>query len=141
MGIGKVHPDAPAPPLVWPDWLVHVKGGKLSTQQAVDQSHNNYLSSKYVTSAPMTEIYAFYRELLPANGYPISSAEIATGHTMSGVQQNALGHVEGFNYPNGHPGPRTEIRINFSRDKLNDPITVTLKFTPFAYHAPRQQGF
>jgi hypothetical protein len=61
------------------------------------------------------------------------------GSTMKGVEQNADGYVEGDNYPNGSPGPRTEISIRFSRFHLNDPIAVDLKFTTYAYKAPKQR--
>ena len=77
------------PPLVWPAWLVHVRGGKLATQAGVDRAGHEYLKSRYISSAPMTEIYAFYEDSLKANGYPVHSSELATGQTISGVVQNA----------------------------------------------------
>jgi hypothetical protein len=139
----NIHPtyhDAPAPPLVWPPWLVHVKGGKLASHAGVDPAGHDYLKSRYVSSAPMTEIYAFYEDALKANGYPVHSSRLSTGQTISGVVQNANGHVEGHNYPNGHPGPYTEINVSFSRFHLNDPITVDLTFTTYAFKAPPPFG-
>ena len=131
--IFQPRPAAPAPPLVWPEWLTHVSGRKLSAQAGVDQSGNKYLKSTYVTSTPMSAIHAFYQDLLKANDYPVHSGSLSTGHTISGIMQNADGHVEGHNYPNGHPGPYTEVRVSYSRDHLNDPITVQLRFTTYAY--------
>jgi hypothetical protein len=131
--IFQPRPAAPAPALVWPEWLTHVNGRRLAAQAGVDQSGNKYLKGTYVTSTPMSAIHAFYEDLLKDNGYPVHSGSLSTGHTTSGIQQNALGHVEGHNYPNGSPGPYTEIRVSYSRDHLNDPITVTLRFTTYAY--------
>jgi hypothetical protein len=136
MGIHRQRQDAPAPPLVWPDWLTHVKGAELSLLEGKDQSGHSYLRSRYVTSTPMTQIYAFYKDLLPANGYSVYRSALETGQTISGVQQNANGYVEGSRYPDGSPGPRIEIRVGFSRANLNDPITVDIRVTPFAYKAP-----
>jgi hypothetical protein len=139
----NIHPtyqDAPAPPLVWPAWLVHVRGSKLTTRAGVDPAGHEYLKSRYVSSAPMTEIYAFYEDSLKANSYPVHSSELSTGQTISGIVQNAYGHVEGINYPNGHPGPYTEIKVSFSRFRLNEPITVDLTFTTYAFKAPPPFG-
>ncbi len=140
LNIHPVYHDAPAPPLVWPAWLVHLKGGRLVTQAGVDQAGHNLLKSRYKSSEPMTAIYAFYEDLLNANGYPVHNSKLGTGQTISGVMQNADGHVEGFNYPNGHPGPYTEIRVDFHRFYLNEPITVDLKFTTYAFKAPPPFG-
>ena len=140
LNIHPVYHDAPAPPLVWPAWLVHVKGGKLVPQAGVDRAGNKTLRSRYITSAPMTEIYAFYLDALRTNEYPVHSSKLSTGQTISGIVQNADGHVEGHNYPNGHPGPYTEIRVSFSRFHLNDPITVSLVFTTYAFKAPPPFG-
>jgi hypothetical protein len=43
LGIHPVYKDAPAPPLEWPKWLVHVRGAKLAIVKGVDQSHCDYL--------------------------------------------------------------------------------------------------
>ena len=78
--------------------------------------------------------------MLKANGYPVYNSKLGTGQTISGVVQNADGHVEGSNYPNGHPGPYTEIRVDFHRFYLNEPITVDLKFTTYEFKAPPPFG-
>jgi hypothetical protein len=136
LNIHPVYEDAPAPPLVWPDWLVNLKGARLSIQQGVDRAKNQYLKSSYVTGAPMTALHAFYGDLLKAHDYPVHSGELSTGQTISGIVQNANGHVEGHNYPNGHPGPYTEIHVSYRRSNLNDPITVEMRFTTYAFKAP-----
>jgi hypothetical protein len=138
MGIHRVYEDVPAPPLLWPDWLVHVSGSRLSYDRGVDQSHQQYLESKYTSTVPMTSIYTFYKDLLRANGYLVHSSELGTGQTTRGIRQNAQGHVEGTNYPNGSPGPRTVIRVNFSRFYLNEPITVRIRFTTYPFEAPKR---
>ena len=137
MNIHPKYEDAPAPPLVWPDWLTHVNGARLSRERGVDQSGKAYLQATYKTSAPMTSIYTFYQDALKAHAYPVYSSELGTGSTISGVRQNASGHVEGDNYPNGHPGPRTVINVSFSRFYLNEPITVRIRFTTYEFKAPR----
>jgi hypothetical protein len=137
MGIHKQRADAPAPSLVWPSWLVHVSGSKLALERGVDQSHKDYLAAKYKSTAPMSQIYKFYEDLLNANDYRVYSSKLGTGQTMSGVSQNADGYVEGANYPDGHPGPWTVIRVDFSRFYLNEPISVRVRFTTYPYEAPR----
>jgi hypothetical protein len=136
MGIHREYHDAPAPPLIWPSWLVHVSGADVRTERGVDQSKNAVLTARYTTNVPMTEIYRFYRELLTAHEYPTQSS-LSTGHTLSGIQQNALGYVEGSNYPDGAPGAYSVIRVGFDRSVLNGPITVTMRFTTHEFIAKR----
>ena len=137
MGNHRTYEDAPAPPLIWPAWLVHLSGSKLSPKSGVDQSHRDYLESRYKSTAPMTSIYTFYEDLMNANGYRVHTSKLGTGQTLSGVTQNADGYLEGTNYPNGHPGPRTVVRVDFSRFYLNEPIDVRLRITTFSYESPR----
>jgi hypothetical protein len=94
------------------------------------------LRAHYTTNVPMTEIYRYYRELLNAHEYPARSS-MSTGHTETGIQQNAIGYVEGFNYPDGAPGAYSTIEIRFSRSVLNGPITVSLAFTTHEYISKR----
>jgi hypothetical protein len=136
MGIHRARHDAPAPPLVWPDWLPHITGAELALQKGADPAGNALLKCRYVTSVPMSQLFSFYRELLDSNGYSVYRGTVGTGRTQTGVKQNAHGEVEGSRYPDGFPGPRAEIRITFSRTYLNEPITVDMKFTTFAYRAP-----
>ena len=124
---------AEAPPLAWPSWLVHLEGYQLKIQQGSDQSKNDYLRATFNTHAQMTEIHSFYLNLLKTNDYPGVTGGLETGHTMSGTQQNAWGHLEADNYPNGQPGPYTNIRIDFSRFVLNGPIRVSIKVTAHPY--------
>ncbi|HVO97845.1 MAG TPA: hypothetical protein VMT15_07250 [Bryobacteraceae bacterium] len=136
MGIHREHHDAPAPPLIWPSWLVHVSGAGLRPASGVDPAKDAFLTARYVTNTPMTEIYHFYRELLNSHEYPTRSS-LSTGQTMTGIQQNALGYVEGSNYPDGAPGAYSVIHVSFDRTVLNGPITVILKFTTHEYIAKR----
>ncbi|HEY6391292.1 MAG TPA: hypothetical protein VIX89_08445 [Bryobacteraceae bacterium] len=128
----QVWPHAPendAPPLIWPAWLVQIKGGRLNPEQGVDQSRKKYLQSKFVSGAPMTAIYNFYEDLLNANGYRVYSSKLGTGQTIDGIIQNSDGYVEGAHHPYDITGPRTVIRVTFSRFHLNDPIDVRISVT------------
>jgi hypothetical protein len=136
LGLHRPHHDAPAPPLVWPSWLAHVSGVALRPAAGVDQSKNATLRAQYTTNVPMTDIYHFYRDLLNSHEYPARSS-MSTGQTMTGVQQNATGYVEGSNYPDGAPGASSDIYVSFTRSVLNGPITVTLRFTTHDYIASR----
>lgn len=135
LGIHPEYRDAPAPPLVWPSWLVHINSTRLRIEQGVDQSKKAYLEARYTSTEPMSAIYQFYRELLDSNEYRVHNSELSTGQTISGVRQNANGYVEGTNYPDGAPGPRTVIRVSFSRSVLNEPITVRIRFTAYEFVA------
>jgi hypothetical protein len=141
LGIHPTYRDAPAPPLFWPSWLVHIKGAEVRPQQGVDESRKMYLKVRYVSNLPMTTIYNFYEDLLNSNEYRVHTSRLSTGQTISGVVQNAWGYVEGTNYPDGAPGPRTVIHVSFSRSKLNDPITVEMRFTVYEFVAPKRQSF
>jgi hypothetical protein len=136
LGIHRQREDAPAPPLVWPEWLVHVKNARLAIQKAVDQAGVSYLKARYVTSVPMSELFVYYKDLLTAQGYSINRGTVGTGQTLKGVKQNAHGEIESSIYPDGFPGPSIEIDVTFSRNYLNDPITVEMRFKPYAYKAP-----
>jgi hypothetical protein len=122
---------AEAPPLAWPAWLLHLEGAQLKVQQGTDQSKNDYLRAVFYTRQPMTQIHTFYEDLLKTNDYRIVTAGLETGHTISGTSQNAWGHVEADNYPNGQPGPYTNIRVDFGRSVLNGPIRVSIKLTAY----------
>ena len=110
-------------------------------QQGIDDSRNTYLKVRYISSLPMTTIYNFYEDLLNSNEYRVHTSRLSTGQTISGVVQNAWGYVEGTNYPDGAPGPRTVIHVSFSRSKLNDPITVEMRFTVYEFVAPKGRPF
>ncbi len=131
----QVYPHAPEndpPPLAWPSWLGHIRGGLLNPEEGVDQSRVKYLLSKYVSGAPMTAIYNFYEDLMNAHGYRVYSSRLETGQTIEGIIQNADGYLEGAHHPYDISGPRTIIRVTFSRFHLNDPIDVRIKFTAHA---------
>lgn len=136
MGIGRQHPDAPAPPLVWPSWLVHIQGSPLRPERGANPAGDATLTARYTTNVPMTELRDFYRDLLNAHEYP-ARATLSTGQTLTGIQQNALGSVEGWNYPDGAPGAYSELEVKFDRSVLNGPITVMLRFTTHDYISKR----
>jgi hypothetical protein len=136
MGLHRQYHDAAAPPLVWPSWLTNVNGAPVRPGIGVDQAKNPLLKAQYVTNEPMTEIYKFYRDVLNSHEYPARSS-MSTGHTQTGIQQNAIGYVDGFNYPDGAPGAYTVIHVSFDRSVLNGPITVTMRFTTHDFIAKR----
>ncbi|MBK9166405.1 MAG: hypothetical protein IPM24_02955 [Bryobacterales bacterium] len=122
-------PENNPPPLVWPAWLVNMNRAPLQPAPGVNQSKRDYLEATFVSRDPMTSIHLFYEDLLKANGYRVHSSEIATGQTLSGVMQNAVGHVEGSHHPYDLSGPRTVIRVNFRRTRLNEPIRISIRMT------------
>jgi hypothetical protein len=128
---------AEAPPLVWPSWLVHIEGTQLKIQQGAE-GKLPALQSSFYTNVPMTKVRAFYEDLFKTNNYQIVTGGLETGHTMSGVQQNAFGQVAADYYPDGQPGPWIDIRVSFSRQVLNGPIRVYMKMTshPYARYGP-----
>jgi len=136
MGLHREYHDMPAPPLEWPSWLTHVNGAEVRSQAGMTPAKDATLTAHYTTHVPMTDLRDFYRALLDEHEYP-GSASMSTGHTMTGVQQNAIGYVEGFNYPDGAPGAYSVIDVSFDRSVLNGPITVTLKLTTHEYIAKR----
>jgi hypothetical protein len=136
MGLHRVHPDAPAPPLVWPSWLTHVGGGALRPTSGMNPAKDAMLRAQYTTTVPMTEIAKFYRDALDSHEYPARGG-MTTGVTSTGIQQNAQGNLEGFNYPDGAPGAYSTIDISYGQSVLNGPITVTIRFTTHEYIAKR----
>jgi hypothetical protein len=133
LGIGRELPPAPAPPLEWPAWLTRAEGGLPTIYKGSDPAYAGLLKAEYASGLPMSKLFAFYKDLLSSNGYQIDRGYVQTGQTFSGVQQNADGVVEGNVYPDGFPGPYIEIRVRFSRNRLNDPIRVTIGFRTQAY--------
>ncbi len=117
-----------APPLVWPSWLVSINGEHLSQPASSTRGPESSLSRKYTTTAPMTDVYKFYREQLAAHGFEVQRSELGAGSTSTGVKQNSYGEVEGY-HPEGsgtNP-PRTTITVSFSRMHLNEPISVYIR--------------
>lgn len=133
LGIGRERPPAPAPPLEWPAWLTRAEGGLPAIYKGSDRPAAGLLKAEYVSGLPMSELFTFYKDLLSSNGYQINRGYVQTGQTLSGIQQNADGIVEGNIYPDGFPGPYIEIRVKLSRNRLNDPIRVTIGFRTYAY--------
>ncbi len=117
--------------LAWPPWLVHMKDADrpLHVVKKTDQSGSAYLESMYKTTRPMSEIYNFYEDVMNANGYRVAVAHLGTGSTLSHIQQNADGDVEGSFYPHGIGNGWIETRASFHRFYLNEPITVRLRVT------------
>lgn len=127
-----------APPLVWPGWLGHVRGQTLKPSIATDSTGNKYLKAQYKTDAPMTEVFDFYRNLLMNHDY-MPRGSLATGHTDSGIQQNAMAIVEGVNYVDGAPGANSTIQVSIDRTVLNGLITVALRFSVHDYNPGGQK--
>lgn len=76
----------------------------------------------------MTEVQRFYKERLAQNGFTIRRSSISAGSTSSGVKQNASGEVEGDRAEgNGINPPTTTVTVGFSRNYLNEPISVWIR--------------
>lgn len=114
-----------APPLVWLSWLVGVNGEHLSEPTRSSRGPESSLSRKYQTTVPMTELREFYKLRLAENGFTVRRSSITAGSTMSHVQQNASGEVEGDRPEgSGTNPPTTTVKVGFNRSYLNEPITV-----------------
>jgi hypothetical protein len=128
------HRDMAAPALEWPEWLGHVRGAPLEPKKGLDPGKREFMSARYTTNVPMTEIFDFYNNLLKGHDYR-PRGELATGHTQSGIQQNALGRLDAFNYPEGFPGAYSEVEVTMDRTVLNGPITVLIYLRTHDYKA------
>jgi hypothetical protein len=128
------HSDMAAPPLEWPDWLGHVRGAAIQPKKSTDPAKHDFMIARYTTNVPMSEIFDFYQKLLKTHDYR-PRGELATGHTQSGIQQNAMGRLDAFNYPEGFPGAYSEVEVSMDRTVLNGPITVMLYFRTHDYKA------
>ena len=117
------HDDAPS--LVWPSWLAAVNGEHLSEPTRSSRGPESSLSRKYQTTVAMTQLEQFYKQQLANNGLTLRRSFIAAGSTSSGVKQNASGEVEGDRPEgSGTNPPTTTVRVGFSRNYLDEPITV-----------------
>jgi len=137
--INKTPHSMPAPPLVWPGWLGQVRGQSLKPRIATAPDKSMYLAAKYTTDVPMTEVFDFYRNLLMNHDYR-PKASLATGHTVSGIQQNAMAIVDGVNYVDGAPGANSTIEVSIDRTVLNGSITVALRFATHDYSTDPKKG-
>ena len=73
----------------------------------------------------MTDLQQFYKQRLTESGFTVRKSFLAAGSTSSGVKQNASGEVEGDRPEgSGMNPPTTTVKISFSRNYLNEPITV-----------------
>ncbi len=119
----QYHDDAPS--LGWPSWLVAVNGEHLSEPTRSSRGPESSLSRKYRTTIPMTDLQQFYKQRLTESGFTVRRSFLAAGSTSSGVKQNASGEVEGDRPEgSGMNPPTTTVKVSFSRNYLNEPITV-----------------
>jgi hypothetical protein len=126
--------------LSWPSWFVTARGSDRGLQVERKKLPNGaeYLETEYKTSAPMSEIFEFYQDLMRVHGYRVRQGRLSTGSTSAHVQQNASGSVEGVLYPNGTGNGALVMHADFSRMFLNEPITVRLSVSVSrAAHASR----
>lgn len=137
--VNKTPHAMPAPPLVWPSWLGQVRGQSLNPAIATAQDKSKYLAAKYTTDLPTTAVFDFYRNLLMNHDYR-PKASLATGHTGSGTQQNAMAVVDGVNYVDGAPGANSTIEVSIDRTVLNGSITVALRFATHDYSTGPNKG-
>jgi hypothetical protein len=141
LGIHPTYQDAPAPPLVWPSWLVHIKGAEVRPLQGVDESRKAYLKVRYVSNLPMTTLYNFYEDLLNANEYRVHTSRLSTGQTISGVVQKPGGMWKAPTIRMGRRVRGPSFNVSFSRSKLNEPITVEMRLTAYEFVAPNRRPF
>ena len=120
-----------APPLEWPSWLVQEGTNQPPKPVAGTADGRRHLETRYKTTLPMTRLYQFYESLFKANGLQIGTAKLQTGQTIEGhMVQNAWGFVEAYHSMDGTVnGPSIHVKASFNRNYLNEPITVTLRFS------------
>ena len=111
------------PPPSWPDWLVHIQGGRLQIQTAPVQGGASYLKSAYTSGLGRAALQSFYANMLAANGYKVDSQSLAS------LPKNFRAFVEGSAYPDGRPGRRTVIRVALT--PADNAITVELRVMAF----------
>jgi hypothetical protein len=141
LGIHPTYHDAPAPPLVWPSWLVHIKGAEVRPQQGVDESRKPCLKARYISSLPMTTVYNFYEDLLNRTSIACTPLAFPQGKPFPESCKMPGGMSKAPTIRMERSGPRTVIHVSFSRSKLNDPITVEMRFTVYEFVAPKGRPF
>jgi len=129
-----VHPFTPRDPdwvkLEWPGWFVPMMPGAtkgLDIRETEDGKGRRILASRYRTTRPMSELYAYYQNVMNTYGFKVVDSRLATGSTIHGVQQNKTGHVKGTYEPRGMGRGGMATVARFSRENLNDPILVVLE--------------
>ena len=114
-------PVPPMPLLAWPAWLVRVDNVLPEAQRGTDQFRLHYLKTTYASSAPASDIQAFYADLLSANGYRVYFRSPASTPKDRKIWLEADQQVE------GRAGRRFVIRIDLT--PANGLVTVDLRMT------------
>jgi hypothetical protein len=78
LGIGRELPPVPAPPLEWPAWLTRAEGGLPAIYKGSDPAYAGMLKAEYTSGLPMSQLFAFYKDLLSSNGYQIDRGYVRT---------------------------------------------------------------
>jgi hypothetical protein len=94
------------------------------------------MNASYTTNMDSDSIRAFYADLLSYNGYSVDP--ISTGLRSTGPSSH-MGSVKGVAYPNGSPGPRVEILVQFRPVDMRGsdlPMKVDLRVTGFPTDQP-----
>ena len=115
-------PRRPAPPLVWPRWLVQVDGALPEIEKGADHVGLKILKAMYITNGDRNAVQAFYAALLIANGFPIRSQSPPSWPLGQKAWIEAADHAIG-------EGPRTDIRIEIAPD-ADGMDKVDLRLTP-----------
>lgn len=93
------------------------------------------MSAGYTTNMDSESIRAFYADLLSYNGYSVDDpASAVSSRLRSSGPSSHMGSVKGVVYPNGSPGPRIEILVQFRPVDMRGsdlPMKVDLKVSGF----------
>jgi hypothetical protein len=120
----------PRPSVTWPAWLVHIEGQQLRVQK----TSSSWMSASYTTNMDSDSIRAFYADLLSYNGYSVDPLSSGSSRLRASGPTSHMGSVKGVSYPNGSPGPRVEILVQFRPVDMRGsdlPMKVDLRVSGF----------
>jgi len=84
-------------------------------------------------------IRAFYADLLSYNGYSVDPLSASSSLLRTNSPTSHMGSVKGVTYPNGSPGPRIEILVQYRPVDMRAsdlPMKVDLRVSGFPTDAP-----
>lgn len=125
----------PRPAVSWPAWLVHIEGQPLRAQK----QSSSMISASYTTNMDSDSIRAYYADLLSYNGYSVDPIYTSSSRIHSNSPSSHMGSVKGVSYPNGSPGPRIEILVQFRPVDMRGsdlPMKVDLRVSGFPADTP-----
>ena len=90
------------------------------------------MSASYTTNMDSESIRAFYADLIAYHGYSVDAIPSSSPRLRSNTSH--MGSVKGVSYPNGSPGARVEILVQFRPVNMPEsdlPVKVDLRVSGF----------